>query len=134
MPGSKPRLYLAESVAAVIEVKSDVASQWSEVESTAKQLRPLQRYFGASMSFGGPPAPHIPIFAVGYRGWQQLPTVHAKAQGGVVDGIFVIEPCLFSGIGVQATGPVALWAFICALHTTVLSLSSASTDPIAYAK
>jgi len=41
------RLYLAESVAAVVEVKSDVAAQWSEVVHTARQLEPLQRQFGA---------------------------------------------------------------------------------------
>lgn len=43
---SKVRLYLAEGVAAVIEVKSDLAGQWSEVESTARQLKPLRRNFG----------------------------------------------------------------------------------------
>src|SRR5262245_10145779 len=40
---STPRLYLAEGVAAVIEVKSDVAKQWNEVLSTARQLEPIRQ-------------------------------------------------------------------------------------------
>jgi hypothetical protein len=36
------RLYLAESVAAVIEVKSDVASQWDEVQRTAMKVKQLR--------------------------------------------------------------------------------------------
>jgi hypothetical protein len=51
MPAADQRLYLAESVAAVIEVKSHLASQWSEVERTVaavktrrRDLRDPQRY------------------------------------------------------------------------------------------
>jgi len=39
IPGSNTRLYLAEGVCAVIEVKSDVEAQWGEVIKTAKRLR-----------------------------------------------------------------------------------------------
>ena len=42
-----PRMFLAESVAAVIEVKSDVASQWGEVLSTAKKVKSLNRKFAS---------------------------------------------------------------------------------------
>jgi hypothetical protein len=47
------RLYLAEGVAAAIEVKSDLTKQWDEVVNTARQLAPLQRVFGG----GGVPRP-----------------------------------------------------------------------------
>jgi len=43
-----PRLYLAESVAAVIEVKSNLSSQWSEVEATAGKLATIKRKFSSS--------------------------------------------------------------------------------------
>jgi len=36
--GKSPRLYLAEGIVAVIEVKSDVGEQWGEVTETAGQL------------------------------------------------------------------------------------------------
>lgn len=40
-----PRLFLAESVAAVIEVKSNIADQWPEVLSTCNSLTKLSRQF-----------------------------------------------------------------------------------------
>jgi len=43
MPAGDQRLYLAEFVAAVIEVKSNLSSQWSEVESTVAAVRTLRR-------------------------------------------------------------------------------------------
>src|SRR5438128_133215 len=51
--GSTTRLYLAECVAAVVEVKSDISSQWSEAQRTAAQLAPLRRTYGAQMVMGG---------------------------------------------------------------------------------
>ncbi|WP_313041643.1 DUF6602 domain-containing protein [Sphingobium yanoikuyae] len=62
------RLYLAESAAAVIEVKSNLSNQWNDAVNTAKALAPLKRSFGATMSFGAGPQPQIPMFAVGYTG------------------------------------------------------------------
>jgi hypothetical protein len=46
------RLYLAESVAAVVEVKSNIAAQWDEARHTAAQLAPLRRSFKSVMTFG----------------------------------------------------------------------------------
>src|SRR5258708_5911835 len=46
--GNGTRLYLAEGVAAVIEVKSDVSTQWREVLTTAGQLGPVRRKFGTA--------------------------------------------------------------------------------------
>jgi len=55
-PGSgATRLYLAESIAAVVEVKSNVSSQWKEAVSTAEQLEPLCRQFGFTMTTGTKP-------------------------------------------------------------------------------
>ena len=42
----RPRLYLAEGIAAVIEVKSNIADQWSEVTGTMSRLSPLRRQYG----------------------------------------------------------------------------------------
>jgi hypothetical protein len=47
--GGPTRLYLAEGVAAVVEVKSDVASQWNEALDTAALLAPLTRKMGTVM-------------------------------------------------------------------------------------
>ena len=53
---SEPRIYLAEGVAAVIEVKSNLSSQWNEVVDTSTKLRKLKRIFQApGFTPNGPP-------------------------------------------------------------------------------
>jgi hypothetical protein len=64
MIGGKSRLYLAEGVAAVIEVKS----KWEEAGRTATAVKKLSRELGATFSMGNPPSPKIPVFEVGYTG------------------------------------------------------------------
>ena len=41
------RLYLVESVAAVIEVKSDISGQWNEAKHTSDQVKTLTRQLGS---------------------------------------------------------------------------------------
>ena len=43
-----PRLFLAESVAAVIEVKSNLSNQWDEVERTAEKLAKIKRRYSST--------------------------------------------------------------------------------------
>ncbi len=44
IPGvESSRLYIAEGVAAAIEVKSDIKNQWEEIENTANSLAKLRR-------------------------------------------------------------------------------------------
>jgi hypothetical protein len=62
------RLYLAESVAAVVEVKSSLPAQWSEAQRTLSQLLPLRRSYGVTMSFGARPLDTIPLFIASYTG------------------------------------------------------------------
>ncbi len=122
IPGGASRLYLAEGVAAVIEVKSDLTAQWSEVETTSEKLRPLRRKFGTRMGI----APrYIPLFAVGYKGWKKLSSLEKYLAKDVVDGILVIEEGLFACNSSllpiaqfstkSATGAWSLWAFIALL-------------------
>ncbi len=136
---SDPRIYLAEGVAAVIEVKSDLSSQWSEVVDTATKLRQLNRTFQVpGFTPNGPPMAHIPIFAVGYTGWKKLETVQEKANSGVVDGVLVIDEGLFStrkdypnGLW-TSDGPRSLWALISCLHTATNSVVINSFSPVNY--
>src|SRR5258708_486786 len=64
-----PRLYLAEGVAAAIEVKSDISSQWDEAITTATSVSSLQTTSGAP----------VPFFIVGYRGWKTMDTLERNA-------------------------------------------------------
>jgi hypothetical protein len=134
----KTRLYLAEGVSAVIEVKSDVASQWSEVESTAKKLATLKRQYGGGISYGPQATSHIPFFVVGYSGWKNIETLKSKLEPGLVEGILVIDSQLFAStdgfLGATAAGtPASLWALICAVHlASSMGGSVASSVPIEY--
>jgi hypothetical protein len=137
----KTKLFLAEGVAAVIEVKSNLTSQWGEVVSTATQLAKVRRdmaRFGGSV-MGNTPTTRIPLFAVGYTGWKQKETVVSHlASTPNVDGILVIDSGIFVSTaerqGLVAEGPWGLWAFICCVYKTISSLLGTVTNPLEYAQ
>jgi hypothetical protein len=134
-----PRLYLAESLAAVIEVKSDLGSQWDEAVATASKLALVQRSFQNTMTFGGdPPGSRIPLFAVGYKGWSNLSTLQKYvADSPNIDGALAISSGLYCCKGEYgnfwATGPWALWGLICSLHEITSTLLMSRTNPLGYA-
>jgi hypothetical protein len=129
------RLYLAESMAAVVEVKSNLSNQWTDAVQTANRLAPLERTFGASMSFGEGPQAQIPLFAVGYTGWSSLQTLQAKVSDEAnIFGALIIDAGIYASKSLQATGPLALWGLIIDMHRVTNSLQSAQTDPASYAQ
>jgi hypothetical protein len=125
------RLYLAEGVAAAIEVKSNVASQWSEVVSTATKLAPLERHFDSSMS--PTPERRIPLFAIGYSGWKETKAIRERLGDAPIDGILVIDAGVFVQAKMSVTGSWSLWGLVACLHESVNRLKSTSADPLAYA-
>jgi hypothetical protein len=129
------RLYLAESAAAVIEVKSNLSGQWNEAVRTANLLAPLRRKFGIAMIFGNPPSQRIPMFVVGYTGWSTMPPLQNHLAGTPhIEGALVINPGLYvSKSGMLFHGPLALWGLIIDLHRITNSLQSAAPDTTAYA-
>lgn len=128
------RLYLAEAVATVIEVKSNLANQWSEAVKTANALAPIRRYFQASMIMGSSPQESIPLFAVGYTGWKKPETLQSNLHACPnIFGALVIDAGIYTNkAGMTAQGPWALWGLISDLHKITNSLQSASTDPLQY--
>jgi uncharacterized protein DUF6602 len=146
--GRSPRLYLAEGVVAVIEIKSNLSTQWTEVEATAKQLSVLDRNYLSGISFGPMAGQKIPLYAVGYTGWKQFETVksHLNPQGGV-NGVLVIEHGHFAGryeflddkkqsqwFEYDAQGSsMALWGLItCIHHAGSMVTSTTKNVPKAY--
>jgi hypothetical protein len=130
------RLFLAETVAAVIEVKSNVAAQWGEAVATAKQLHPLVRSYRTAMIMGSD-LPKIPLFVAGFEGWQQLSTVENHlASAPEISGVLVIEPGIFVSSPhfgeITATGPWALWGLIACLHQSTGFLKAVSTNLLEY--
>jgi hypothetical protein len=139
IPASNSRLYLAESISAVIEVKSTISTQWNQAVHTANQLSPLTRNFGATMVIGAQPTPDIPLFVVGYTGWNQMQTLQNHIDDSPnIDGILVINEGLFLSSnrfgGIQATGDWALWGLITCIHQAVSTLKASSNSPLDYAR
>jgi hypothetical protein len=134
-----PRLYLAEGVAAALEVKSDIASQWSQLQTTAKKLKPLIPCPGGVRGDSTLKMDVcVPLFAVGFNGWKKLKTVRPILDAEAVDGILVIEDGLFcvhkkyNMDDVEDDQVNALWAFLCCLHDRVTAIRSISTTPLIY--
>jgi hypothetical protein len=94
---SSVRLYPAEAVGAVIEVKSNIADQFSEVAATAAKLAPLSQTLNGTSVVGGalelhvPETAQIPLYAVGFKGWATAETIGAKLLSAELDGILVID-------------------------------------------
>ncbi len=133
-----PRLYLAEGIAAIIEVKSDVQNQWNEVIETGKMIKKLKRIFVPDrdremepLLGKGPkhdivsyssiiinekyPPKDIPYFVVGYNGWKQKETLSQKVNESrdIINGILVIDPLMYqSNNGASSEGDVSLLQFI----------------------
>jgi hypothetical protein len=149
------RLYLAESVGAALEVKSDLAKKWDEVVETAKVVKRLTRGPRVTGMYGGQPPTRVPFFAVGYTGWKSLATLEEKVQGGLVDGILIIDAGLFACtqhrvINIEAgrnpgemTGVYsitagedaeALWGFLCCLTEALHGMTPIGQAFTAYAE
>lgn len=94
---SSVRLYPAEAVGAVIEIKSNIANQFSGVVATADKLVPLRQTLNGTSVQGGGLEMHpnesvpIPLYAVGFRGWPTAETIKNKLLSTELDGILVID-------------------------------------------
>ncbi|HEY1976377.1 MAG TPA: DUF6602 domain-containing protein [Candidatus Baltobacteraceae bacterium] len=143
------RLYLAESIAAVIEVKSDISKQWTQAIKTAAKLAPLRRTYtssirmtDSSIRLGAGPVTTtdaIPLFVAAFTGWTTMASLTSALSGAAdISGILIIDAGLFASSsafgGVTATGPSALWELICALDAAVNKIQMASIEPKAYLK
>jgi hypothetical protein len=100
---SSARLYLAESVCAVIEVKSTLSNQWPKVVESATKLHSLERHGGTVASFTPPPE-KIPFFAVGYVGWKSMQSASdalavVNKDRDLISGVLQLEPCFYVGGG-----------------------------------
>jgi hypothetical protein len=137
-PGSS-RLYLAEGIAAVVEVKSDVENQWSQALETARQLAPLRRVFGNAVDLSeSGTTDRIPLFVAGYTGWKTIQPLHKHLDDadGTVDGILVIDSGLFVSSrvfrSIEWADEWALWGLIVCLHEAATALKFACPDPCDY--
>jgi hypothetical protein len=148
MPGGSERLYLAESVAAVLEIKSNLADQWDQVEGSVAKFRKIKRRWGAATRITGnttsvfmPSVVPIPYVAIGYTGFKTIKQMENRFQGQPADdlphAILTIDSGVFisgeKGLG-SATGPLGLYALCMLLNQYVQGVVAANIDFAAYAK
>ena len=135
-----PRLYLADGVALVLEIKSNLVNQWDEVVSTCNQLQELSRDVKSS-GYGALPGKKIPLIAVGFNGWKTKETILDKLNQSNVDAILSIEGKLFGNKAVICKedkskmfpesvidGDLSLWEFTKYFHKRVGSIASMNVD------
>jgi hypothetical protein len=138
MPPSDHRLYLAEGVAAAIEIKSDLSAQWGEVEDTTASILTLKRSMRAGALWRGPaPFEFVPTLAVGYRGYstvdglcRRLDSTHPDRRpiGALVLG----DPGVFIVGRKAGTGADAMLLFLAFLTKLCTQVVNADFDVNAY--
>jgi len=127
-----PRLYLAEGVAAVIEVKSNLSSQWDDVVAKANavhKLKVLERKHSRQVvPLVSPVDPvkeksgGIPFICVGFEGWSDVDTVREHASR--VGSVLVLRHAIYAGGGGSAKGAVALLMFLDYLSSLIQNASA----------
>jgi hypothetical protein len=88
------RLYLAEGVASVIEVKSDLAKHWDDIMRKAKAVKELQLDYEDLGAVNVDPE-NIPFYVVGYSGWRTEKKYNEVIKNGCIDGVLDISTGLF---------------------------------------
>ena len=137
MPSTEDRLLLAESVALVIEVKSDLSAQWTEVESTTEKIKRLRREIEGVTIVGDPGPPlSIPAIAVGYAGHRTVDGLSKRLNSTNVncrpDGALVIDSGCFVGFGMTATGAFGLFALVLSIDVVLRQLVTARPNLVRY--
>ncbi|HEY4257317.1 MAG TPA: DUF6602 domain-containing protein [Candidatus Udaeobacter sp.] len=124
-PGASERLYLAESVSFVAEVKSDLAAQWPQVENTAEALLPLRRKWLGHLRFhheegleiANASVSRIPFVAIGFRGYQSVDALESRLRETEEtkrpDSVLVLESGAYVGLlsDVRGSGVMGLFQF-----------------------
>lgn len=133
---SQDRLLMAESVAMVIEVRSDVSTQLASIGSTTRRIRMLTRRADQLISPGKRFPDTIPVVAVGYIGFSDPERLRRRVASVSPqyrpNGILVIEPGLFEGFGIRAKGAVALYALCMTINRLVHQMNNVAPDLGAY--
>ena len=129
-----PRLFLAEGVAAAIEVKSNLANQWPQVLAKAQKVRELtvlerkytraqklemarERYPGRKVTVVDSPSEDvrkkdggIPFIAIGFDGWDDMETVRKHADE--IGSVLVLRRGFFAGPGGSGPGATGILMFL----------------------
>ena len=129
------RLLLVENVAAAIEVKSDLSTQWSQVRDTTRQIKILKKHL-EDIRPGVAKVTDIPTIAVGYKGWKDLDTLEKKWNETPIterpDAVYTVKQNTFISSHSKAREHAALFAFISYLSHKLEEQASIKTNLMRY--
>lgn len=129
---SQDRLLMAEGVAMIIEVCSDLSTHLAAIGSTVRRIRRLKRRTDQLITPGRRFPEQIPVVAVGYDGFQDFDRLRRRVGAISADyrpnGALIIEPGLFEGFGVRARGAVALYALCMVINRSLHQLNDVAPD------
>ncbi|MFB2834028.1 hypothetical protein [Floridanema evergladense] len=139
MPLTEERLLLAESVALVIEVKSDLNKQWHQIEETTRKVKVLKRTLKAVTIEGDDPPPlSIPVIAVGYNGYSTIEGLSKRLESTPLecrpDGALVIDSGCFVGLGMTTSGALGLYALTLGIDVLLRQLITSRPNLVRYAR
>lgn len=96
------RLFLADTVGATFEIKSDLYNQWDEAIDKVREIKQLNRYKIESGEFAMLNNLKIPTFIVAYKGYKKKESVFKKISKVEArywpNGIFIIDSGIFLGL------------------------------------
>jgi hypothetical protein len=141
IPGSEERLFLTDNVAIVLEVKSNLTSQWDEVRATTAKIKNLTYQHIYTGMVIGDRVEKIPVFAAGYKGHSTADSLEAMllntAPEERPDGALVIDSGCFvcsSPLGFyKGCGPTGIYGFVCLVNRALISVSANSPNMMGYA-
>lgn len=123
------KLYLAEGVGAVIEVKSHLDKQWTEVKSKVENIKNIKRNLKPIVFTRGVDFSKIPVFVVAYKGNHVAKKFN---EFNKVDGILVIESGDYAAHNVHLNNIAGIANFVFSLFQSVGSIKSAEVDWLHY--
>lgn len=124
---SDERLYLAEMVSAVISVKSNLFSQWGQIEAEIKKLAPVQSAPTGSFQVNVREG-NVPLFIVSYSGAKSIEKLSEKLSAlpndSCLQAVIVLDSNLFAvqtapGKWVFNEDDSSFLYFICQLHDEI---------------
>ena len=133
------RLYLADTIGAAFEIKSDLNNQWNEAIAKIEEIKKLNRYKMEKGEMTLLDTLNIPAFIISYTGQKNLKTIYKKLESvqhkNQPDGILIIEDGIFYGRAAgcdsvyEAENPSgAILAFISCLYKVLRKYSSNTAD------
>jgi len=140
MPNGEQSLYVAESVGVVIEVKTDLISQWKQVKEKVKNIKAIRRYTGSSQtvvpSYWVEPSDKIPVYVIAFTGPKTIDALQRKLKTATddekPDGILIIESGIFIGIKFKTTGVSSMFSFVSEILLHLRTFTSMHNHPHAY--